>query len=61
LPLIVEALALAPRSQIIDGEAVACDDEDGIARFERIVSKGRNSAYRSGRSPDWIKRSTRSS
>jgi bifunctional non-homologous end joining protein LigD len=35
-PLIVEAMAaLAPRSCIIDGEAVACDD-DGIASFYRI-------------------------
>jgi bifunctional non-homologous end joining protein LigD len=35
-PLIVEALAqLAPRSCIIDGEAVACG-EDGIASFDRI-------------------------
>jgi bifunctional non-homologous end joining protein LigD len=35
-PLIVEAMAaLAARSCIIDGEAVACDD-DGIASFYRI-------------------------
>ena len=35
-PLIVEAVAaLNARSCIIDGEAVACDD-DGIASFERI-------------------------
>src|SRR5262249_37880215 len=36
IPLIVEAVAaLNARSCIIDGEAVACDD-DGIASFERI-------------------------
>ncbi len=35
-PLIVEALAgLRSRSCIIDGEAVACDD-NGLAQFERI-------------------------
>jgi bifunctional non-homologous end joining protein LigD len=35
-PLIVEALAkLAPRSCIIDGEALACG-EDGISSFDRI-------------------------
>src|SRR5262249_7613595 len=35
-PLIVEAVAaLNARSCVIDGEAVACD-EDGIASFERI-------------------------
>jgi bifunctional non-homologous end joining protein LigD len=35
-PLIVEAMtALGARSCIIDGEAVACDD-DGIASFDRI-------------------------
>ena len=35
-PLIVEAVAsLNARSCVIDGEAVACDD-DGIASFERI-------------------------
>jgi bifunctional non-homologous end joining protein LigD len=35
-PLLVEALArLRSRSCIIDGEAVACDD-NGLASFERI-------------------------
>src|SRR5947207_15696708 len=35
-PLIVESLArLRPRSCIIDGEAVACDD-DGVPSFDRI-------------------------
>jgi ATP-dependent DNA ligase len=35
-PLIVEALVtLRSRSCIIDGEAVACDD-NGIVRFDRI-------------------------
>jgi bifunctional non-homologous end joining protein LigD len=35
-PLIVEALAsLRPRSCIIDGEAVCCDD-DGMTSFDRI-------------------------
>ena len=35
-PLIVETLArLRSRSCIIDGEAVACDD-NGLASFERI-------------------------
>jgi len=35
-PLIVETLArLRPRSCIIDGEAVACDD-NGVPRFDRI-------------------------
>ena len=35
-PLIVEALAgLCSRSRIIDGEAVACDD-NGMACFDRI-------------------------
>jgi bifunctional non-homologous end joining protein LigD len=35
-PLIVEALArLRSRSCVIDGEAVACDD-NGLASFERI-------------------------
>jgi bifunctional non-homologous end joining protein LigD len=79
-PLIVEALArLRSRSCIIDGEAVACDD-NGLASFDRIryrrydasvsstpstyackmglegiVSKRKGSAYRSGRSPDWLK------
>ena len=39
-PLIVEALArLRSRSCIIDGEAVACDD-NGIASFELIRSTG---------------------
>jgi len=70
-PLIVETLGrLRSRSCIIDGEAVACDD-NGVASFdliggdgptvfahacklglEGIVSKRKDSAYRSGRSPD---------
>jgi ATP-dependent DNA ligase len=38
-PLIVEAVAsLNARSCVIDGEAVACDD-DGIASFERICCR----------------------
>ena len=99
-PLIAEALTgLRSRSCIIDGEAVACDD-NGLASFERIryhgdvflyafdlielngddlrrdplqgdgptvfthackmglegiVSKRKDSTYRSGRSPDWLK------
>src|SRR6516164_1064479 len=105
-PLIVDALSwLRSRSCIIDGEAVACDD-DGVASFnliryrrhdplevrkaalasivaraspgirfnehiegdgptvfahacklglEGVVSKRKDSAYRSGRSPDWLK------
>jgi len=75
-PLIVETLArLRSRSCIIDGEAVACDD-NGVASFdlirhhrhndrafahackmglEGIVSKRKDSMYRSGRSPDWLK------
>ena len=102
-PAIVEAVNhLKVRSCLIDGEAVACD-ENGLAVFERlrrkptgrhvllyafdlleldgedlrrepfetrvfrhackmglegIVSKRKDSAYRSGRSPDWLKRLT---
>jgi ATP-dependent DNA ligase len=62
---------LRSRSCIIDGEAVACDDKGiasfGLVRhhkaneriflyaFQGIVSKRKNSACRSGRSPDWLK------
>jgi ATP-dependent DNA ligase len=61
-PLIVEALArLRSRSCIIDGEAGCCD-EDGMPSFDSIryrrhgiVSKRKDSIYRSGRSPDWLK------
>jgi ATP-dependent DNA ligase len=58
-PLIVETLArVRSRSCIIDGEAVACDDNGAHAcklGLEGIVSKRKNSPYRSGRSPDWLK------
>jgi ATP dependent DNA ligase domain len=61
-PLIVEALArLRSRSCIIDGEAGCCD-EDGMPSFDSIryrrhgiVSKRKDSIYRSGHSPDWLK------
>jgi ATP-dependent DNA ligase len=61
-PLIVETLArLRSRSCIIDGEAVVCDD-NGVASFDLIrhqrandSSKRKDSMYRSGRSPDWLK------
>jgi ATP-dependent DNA ligase len=78
-PLIVEALErLCSRSCIIDGEAVACDD-NGVSSFDLIRDHRANgsvflyafdlieldgddlrrdpleSAYRSGRSPDWLK------
>ncbi len=70
-PLIVEALArLRSRSCIIDGEAVACDD-NGVASFHLIrhqranesiflyafdlIEVNKDSTYRSGRSPDWLK------
>src|SRR5258706_10487912 len=53
-PLIVETLArLRARSCIIDGEAVfrhACK-----LGLEGIVAKRKDSVYRSGRSPDWLK------
>jgi bifunctional non-homologous end joining protein LigD len=49
-PLIVDALArLRSRSCIIDGEAVACDD-NGIASFDRSVTTGLTSASSSMRS-----------
>jgi bifunctional non-homologous end joining protein LigD len=63
-PLIVEALArLRSRSCILDGEAVACD-ENGLASFDRIrhhrvdercfwtfsTSKRKDSPFKSGRS-----------
>jgi bifunctional non-homologous end joining protein LigD len=41
-PLIVEAVnRLRARSCLIDGEAVACDD-NGLAVFERLRRKGRH-------------------
>jgi ATP-dependent DNA ligase len=49
-PLIVDALArLRSRSCIIDGEAVACDD-NGVASFDLIRHQRAN-----GRSLDWLK------
>jgi ATP-dependent DNA ligase len=58
-PRIVEALArLRSRSCIIDGEAVACQivfDHACKLGFEGIVSKRKDSIYRSGPSPDWLK------
>jgi ATP-dependent DNA ligase len=59
-PLIVEALArMRSRSIILDGEAVACDENRplGLRPIRRtgIVSKRKDSRYRSGRTPDWLK------